>query len=240
MRRARSARWPSAISPIGPGSETYRVSTGSLAGPAHRRAAARHSSAASLVRHTFPADGEYVFQVKLFRTNTDAMRGLQYPHELEITVDGERVYLGMVGGDADFRALYNAPTPDLGRDRRAAAGAGAGEGRSPIGGRRVPPEIGSRADTRLLRPYVRSSADTYDFTGRPHISTLTVAGPFNATGVGDTPSRRRIFACRPSRHGQRAGVCAHDPVEARRPRLPRAGDARGSRATARVLSGRPS
>ena len=36
------------------------------------------------------------------------------------------------------------------------------------------------------------------FTGRPHIETLTITGPFDATGPGDTPSRRRIFACRPS------------------------------------------
>jgi len=51
--------------------------------------------------------------------------------------------------------------------------------------------------TQRLRPFLRSSAGTYDSTGRPHIETLTIAGPFNPVGPGDTPSRQRIFSCRP-------------------------------------------
>ncbi|MGD8809384.1 MAG: DUF1592 domain-containing protein, partial [Gammaproteobacteria bacterium] len=52
--------------------------------------------------------------------------------------------------------------------------------------------------TNRLRPFERSNSGTYDATGRPHIETLTVTGPFEATGPGDTPSRRRIFSCMPS------------------------------------------
>src|SRR6185295_16435423 len=52
--------------------------------------------------------------------------------------------------------------------------------------------------TRRLQPWQRSSQDTVDFAGYPHVNTFTVAGPFNPTGVGDTPSRRAIFICRPS------------------------------------------
>src|SRR6185503_10972999 len=37
-----------------------------------------------------------------------------------------------------------------------------------------------------------------DPSGHPHIESLTVTGPFNATGVGDTPSRTQIFVCRPA------------------------------------------
>jgi len=54
------------------------------------------------------------------------------------------------------------------------------------------------AGTQRLRPFLRSSAGTYDSTGRPHIETLTIAGPYNPTGPGKTPSRERIFSCRPS------------------------------------------
>ena len=46
-----------------------------------------------------------------------------------------------------------------------------------------------------LQPYLRSSVDNFDWAGLPHIQTLTVTGPFNAKGPGDTPSRRRIFVC---------------------------------------------
>jgi hypothetical protein len=49
-----------------------------------------------------------------------------------------------------------------------------------------------------LQPYLRSSVDNFDWAGRPHLQLLSVTGPFQAGGPGDTPSRRRIFACRPA------------------------------------------
>jgi hypothetical protein len=33
-----------------------------------------------------------------------------------------------------------------------------------------------------LQPFLRSSADTLDWTGRPHLDRVTITGPFNATG----------------------------------------------------------
>ena len=52
-------------------------------------------------------------------------------------------------------------------------------------------------NTRKLQPY-RSSFDTYDATGMPHVRSLAVTGPFAVQGSGDTPSRRRVFMCRPA------------------------------------------
>jgi mono/diheme cytochrome c family protein len=151
-----------------------------------------------LVRPTLPLDGEYLLQVQLFRTNTNTMKGLEYVHQLEITVDGKRVALQSVGGPDDWAAMLENVT--LGSD--------AVDARLRV---RVPLKAGPRAigvaflqknfrDTLLLQPFLRSSADTYDAQGVPHVRTLTVTGPFNATGVGDTPSRRRIFTCHPTRH----------------------------------------
>jgi hypothetical protein len=37
------------------------------------------------------------------------------------------------------------------------------------------------------------------FTPIGGVQSVTITGPFGATGPGDTPSRRRIFVCRPSR-----------------------------------------
>src|SRR5678816_2885603 len=62
------------------------------------------------VRHTFPLDGEYVFQAKLYRTNLNIMRGLESAHNVEFAVDGERVLLARVGGPADLDALFQKPT----------------------------------------------------------------------------------------------------------------------------------
>ena len=43
-------------------------------------------------------------------------------------------------------------------------------------------------DTVRLQAFLRSSADNFDWSGRPHIQSLTITGPFNATGAGDTPT----------------------------------------------------
>jgi hypothetical protein len=48
-----------------------------------------------------------------------------------------------------------------------------------------------------LQPFIRSSTDTRDTSGHPHFDTLTITGPFDSTGPGTTPSRRRIFTCYP-------------------------------------------
>jgi hypothetical protein len=61
------------------------------------------------VRHYFPLDGVYTFQVKLFRTNLDAIRGLEHPSQVEIAVDGRRVFLAAVGGEADLKFLFENP-----------------------------------------------------------------------------------------------------------------------------------
>src|SRR5579883_15516 len=150
-----------------------------------------------LVHATLPLDGEYVFQTKLFRTNLGAMRGLEYPNQLEISVDGERVHLASFGGDADFRAALENIT----------AAADAIEARFTARVRLTagPHEIAvaflkksSAENTLRLQPFIRSSNDTLDPSGHPHIDTVTVTGPFRATGPSDTPSRRRIFICRPA------------------------------------------
>ena len=31
-----------------------------------------------------------------------------------------------------------------------------------------------------------------------HLETFDITGPSNVTGIGDTPSRRKIFTCRPT------------------------------------------
>jgi hypothetical protein len=74
-----------------------------------------------LVRHVLPLDGEYLIKVKLNRTNLGGTRGLEEPHQLEITVDGERVFIGKVGGDADLAASLENPTIGAASCRRAAS-----------------------------------------------------------------------------------------------------------------------
>jgi Protein of unknown function (DUF1592)/Protein of unknown function (DUF1588)/Protein of unknown function (DUF1585)/Protein of unknown function (DUF1595) len=57
-------------------------------------------------------------------------------------------------------------------------------------------KTGARNPT-VLRP-THGDIDAVESDGIPKIDSAMIAGPFNPTGPGDTPSRRRIFSCRPS------------------------------------------
>jgi mono/diheme cytochrome c family protein len=149
------------------------------------------------IEHDFPLDAEYEFQVALFRNNLEGIRGLEHPHELEIAVDGVRVLLVPVGGEHE---------PDMPRDTIITARSDATDARLKV---RAPVGAGDRtvtaafirkmgAGTTRLRPFDRSNADTYESTGRPHVETLTITGPFEPTGVGATARRERIFTCLPA------------------------------------------
>jgi mono/diheme cytochrome c family protein len=149
------------------------------------------------VRPTLPLNGEYQIQVKLYRTNLGAMRGLELPHQLEISVDGARVHTASFGGDADFKAsLANITAAADAVDARFTVQIPLKAGPRSIGIaflEESPAQGGLR-----LQPFIRSSNDTLDATGHPHVERVIVTGPFNATGPGDTPSRRQIFTCRPA------------------------------------------
>jgi hypothetical protein len=149
-----------------------------------------------LAKVTLPLDAEYQIAVKMFRTNLGVMRGLEYEHDIEYTVDGARVHTFHMGGEADFKAnLVNMTKAGDVIDER---------GRLKIRLTAGPHVIGAafigRSDApnpTRLQPFIRSSTDTRDTSGHPHFDTLTVTGPFNGTGSGDTPSRRAIFSCTP-------------------------------------------
>ena len=150
------------------------------------------------VRHTFPLDGEYVLKVKLLETTLGAIRGLEFRHQVEMLLDGERVHEAEVGGPADFvESAVNATTV-----------------LNDIGGRltvRVKVKAGPRAVAATFRyrsaaqgggrleSFQRANVDTTEHLGLPHIESLTILGPYNATGSGETPSRQRTFLCRPAR-----------------------------------------
>lgn len=147
-------------------------------------------------RVVLPLDGEYRLDITYFESNLGAMKGLEMENVFEIAVDGERVHATKIGGPEDFAALM----------RNITEAADAVEARSstvlPLTAGTHEISVGfvyrGAAQTSLrLQPFLRSSQDILDVSGHPHIETLTVTGPFNATGAGDTPSRRRIFVCHP-------------------------------------------
>ena len=181
---------------IAPGSETYRIRQ-DASQDIHLEGMPIGTVGGILAKFTAPLDGDYTFTVRMFRTNLGVTRGLEYEHQIEYTVDGKRVHLFGMGGEADFKAnLVNMTKLGDEIDER--------------GHIRVPLTAGPHVITAAflertaapnptrLQPFIRSSTDTRDTSGHPHFEMFMITGPFNATGPGDTPSRRKIFTCRPA------------------------------------------
>jgi mono/diheme cytochrome c family protein len=197
MERYLSAAWKVAALSIGdpktaPTKETFRV-RGDLSQDDHIEGLPIGTRGGTLVRYTFPVDGEYVISPKLYRETVNIIRGLEVAHDLEVTFDGERVLLARFGGREDEQANYLSPTAagdDLEKrfQKRITVKAG-------------PHDVGiafvkkSSAPTLdLLQPFLRERIDPITPVGIPELDKVTIEGPFNVTGPGDSPSRRRIFS----------------------------------------------
>src|SRR6185369_17585705 len=62
-----------------------------------------------------------------------------------------------------------------------------------------------------LQPYLRSMMPGNVWRVPPHVGAVTVTGPLSTTGVGNTPSRQKVFTCRPDRPEKEA-ACAKEIV----------------------------
>ncbi len=141
-----------------------------------------------VVDHVFPADAEYVFEVQLVSGSFSKFE------DVDISIDGERVALlayetGPAGG-ADGRGGRAVRTEPIvvraGQHKVAAAFV-----------RKVD---GPYED--LIRPHDWSFAGGGSggpgITTLPHLRDFIVKGPYKATGISETPSRAKIFTCRPT------------------------------------------
>ncbi len=178
-----------------PGSETYRIRQ-DASQDVHIEGLPLGTIGGILIKTTLPLDGEYTIDVKFSTNNLGAMRGLEFPHTCETTVDGERVHVATFGGDADFKAsLANITT--AAQDVEARCGVRL---KMKAGPRQITVAFlreSATENTMRLQPFIRSSEDTFDALGHPHFDRVEISGPFNPTGPGATPSRRQIFTCHP-------------------------------------------
>ncbi|WP_419943417.1 DUF1592 domain-containing protein [Candidatus Palauibacter sp.] len=153
------------------------------------------------VDHNFPADGKYAFRVSFHHETTGALFGngkgalhtTDEPERIEISIDGERVALldidrWMHVSDPGGVDLRTEPVfIEAGPHRVAAAFIRTFEG--PLQDL-MSPHDWSIASTSIT--------DAYGFTTLPHLRDLAVTGPFEPAGMSSTPSRRRVFSCRPA------------------------------------------
>ena len=158
--------------------------------PKGRRSA---PSAALRFATSFRSTPSYDLKFTLARTQLGMMRGLEYPHPFEVALDGRRLHAVTIGG---YQTLYTPTETGDAIEARMAVRV-----RVPAGPHTVAfgfAENLSIYDTVRLQPVLRSSQDTFDSTGRPHILSLEVAGPIQRVSA---PATHRVaaayFTCRP-------------------------------------------
>ncbi len=146
------------------------------------------------MRHRFPVDGEYEISVGLQRGRFDQFLGLERERKLDLRLDGERLELFTIPADPRAGQVVH------------------GTGRDPDSHLkvRVPVKAGTRT---LVATFVK---DTIKTEGIPPtreanffegVGNISVAGPYDVLGPGDTASRDRIFVCHPMATAEE-GACA--------------------------------
>ena len=159
------------------------------------------------VVHNFPADGKYVFHIQPYPAVEGEVFGRTFGNEqMEVSVDGQRVALVTVdrwmseSEPTGLNILTDSIYVRAGPRRVTAAFIKLFEG-----------ELDD-----LIRPIDHTLADGqigigYGVTTMPHLQRLSVLGPYEVTGVSDTPTRQRVFTCRPTSR-EEARPCARGIV----------------------------
>ena len=151
-------------------------------------------------RHTFPADGEY--RVSIGDLGIDLYtRAVETRHTVILLVDGREVFRESLGTPEDLKLIDQGGAP----------------ARAAIMKRftNIPVQVKAGTYDVGVTFVERARIESDEFVGflpgdefsrgdrAPRvIGGVRVEGPFNSPGVSETPSRRKIFVCRP---GQKDG-----------------------------------
>jgi mono/diheme cytochrome c family protein len=165
------------------------------------------------VNYSFPVNGEYTIRVRLQRQYQDYIKGMGWPQQLDVRLDGRLLKRFTVGGEAKGRP---AAASYAGDGEPGFAGDDEWEKYMQIGGDagleiRVPVDAGPHMvgvsfvrelwePQGLPQPLQRGRVITNDqvYMGYANVGVVQIGGPYNPAGASkDTPSRRAIFVCRP-------------------------------------------
>jgi cytochrome c553 len=136
------------------------------------------------IHHDFPLDAEYTFRIKIRGFNN---RAQDLVHHLDLRLDDVRLKEFEIHGKS-----------------------AQGDEESPTFEVRVPVKAGVRMvgvnflseyalqEGALPPPPGKAAPPARNLPGRIGIDSVLIGGPFQPTGPGDTPSRQRIFVCRPA------------------------------------------
>ncbi len=152
----------------------------------------------TVVRHIFPADGEYKLAGRLFRGIEEGYVGVESndtPFTFVITIDGDEVFSATIGGPKDHEEQSKSLTetqPLI--DQRLTGKVKVTAGPHDVGFT-FRDRPGQRQD--VWQPALRDSQEVHLVSGAPRLRTAIIEGPYEVTGVSATPSRERVFVCRP-------------------------------------------
>jgi hypothetical protein len=215
-------RLATGLPPLGPSVSTYEVPLFMSQDWRQNEDMPFGSRGGLAVSHHFPVDGEYLFTVRLERNYQDYIKGLGWPQQLEVRLDGRLLQRFEVGGEApgtpaplSFTGTGEPGTIDWEQYMLSGADAGLQI--------RIPVQAGPRLVTvsyirqhlepeGVLQPAQggRLYANDEAYLDYQKVHTLEIGGPFNAVQTqAQSPSRQLIFSCYPAQQSEEI-ACASE------------------------------
>ena len=162
------------------------------------------------IEHSFPVDAEYSIKVLLQRQVYLYILGMGEAHELDVRIDGVRVKRFSVGGEGKGMTAPESYAGNTQGDPAWEEYMHTADAHLEV---RVPVKAGVRkVGVAFVRQYweregINSPRQTgyavvtnENYFESPSVESVLIGGPYNVPGdanTADTPSRRKIFSCRP-------------------------------------------
>ncbi len=180
---------------LGPGGVTVRTRP-DLTQEGHLPGMPIGTRGGALLSHTFPLDGDYEISIRLARDRNEHVEGLSESHDLHLLLDGELVgeFTVRPPDQVEEHALNYQPshdTLDAHLTQRVAVAAG------PHALAVTFPKKPELLLETERQPYQAHFNYYRHPRVQPAVYEISIVGPYNPAGAGDTPSRARIFTCRP-------------------------------------------
>jgi Protein of unknown function (DUF1592)/Protein of unknown function (DUF1588)/Protein of unknown function (DUF1585)/Protein of unknown function (DUF1587)/Protein of unknown function (DUF1595)/Planctomycete cytochrome C len=218
-------RLATGLPPINPTIDTYEIPLHVLQEERQSEELPFGSRGGIAVNHDFPVAGEYTIKVRLQRQYQDYIKGMGWPQQLDVRVDGKLVRRFEVGGKAVGRP---AAASYAGDGEPGFAGDDSWEKYMQIEGDarlsvNIPMTAGPhRVGVSFVRelwepeglpqPLQRGRVITNDqvYMGYANVAQIQVGGPYKKDGAqaNNTPSRRAIFICEP-KNASEERTCAN-------------------------------
>jgi len=145
-----------------------------------------------LVDHVFPVDGEYAFTVAGMFTRLYHV-GLENKETLIITIDGVEVFRESIGGQEDLKYIDQEQAPAI-----AEINARFSDIRIPVSSGRHTIGMAFLAHSFVeADDPLRNTGENTGISRLTRARTLSIQGPYNSSGVINTPSRNKVMICQP-------------------------------------------